>query len=276
MYWREQLALGRSLLIILFSTVLVSGSAALILLYRQHVAATRMRSPSFQVQVLVQTSSRKEALPSLYLEELLQLSQDRPTGLYQIDPATAEQRLKASPLIAEAHVRQLPPHTLFIDYDLREPVAYLADFTEVALDSKGVVIPVRPFRTPKQLPEIYLGDQDKITPWGQPIDSPRLTEALRLLNYLTDEEPIPHISIKRIDVSDGWAPYGRRQLLLLLEDQLTHVPQWLRLDPTRLETGWANYRLLRPRLLREIATQPGTYLIDLRLPHIAFWKREPA
>jgi hypothetical protein len=279
MNWREQLPLGRSLLIVFLSTLLISGTAALTLLYLEQLELQRSRDPDYQVRVLLQTSSRREPLPSLYLEELLGLSQDQPLGLYQMDLKEAQRRLLASPLIAAARLKRLPPDTLWVDYDVREPVAYLADFSEVALDAQGVAIPVRPFTTPKQLPEIYVGgiEASGVT-WGQPVDSIHIEPALQILRQLTEKQPISTL-IRRIDLADNWGSNG--QILVLVEDEVTsragtpcRAQQWLRLSSTCLEQGWNNYRALRPRLLEQFQAEPSTapILVDLRLPTIAYWK----
>jgi hypothetical protein len=282
MNWREEIPLNRSLLLIFFLTLLISGSAALALFYQQQLAVTRSRSPDYQLRILAQTSSRKESLPSVYLEELLGLSQDRPLSLYQLDTKEAERRLLASPLIASARVRHIPPHTLHVDYDVRDPVAYLADMSEVALDAQGIAIPVQPFTTPKKLPELYLGELEPSSiHWGQTVGSSRLDEALALLKLLTEQQSIPGALVRRIDMADAWLPWGRGQVLVLLEDEVTvstgaphRVQQWLRFNPHSIQSGWDNYRKMRPKLMEQMSKEPSTapILVDLRLPTLAYWR----
>ena len=49
---------------------------------------------------------------------------DPPTQLYAFDLKKAEQKLLASPLIANAKIKRLPPSALYIDYEVRKPLFY--------------------------------------------------------------------------------------------------------------------------------------------------------
>src|SRR5579872_2269935 len=117
----------------------------------------RLRSPAYRISAIIQTGPEKEALKTAYLAELLGLSADWPTQLYALNVKKAENLLLASPLISSAKVQRLSPSTLYIDYEVRKPVAWLADFNNTAIDAEGHLFPVDPFFPPKRLPELYLG-----------------------------------------------------------------------------------------------------------------------
>ena len=87
-----------------------------------------------------------------------------------------------SPLIKKASIKKIPPGTLYIEYQMRVPLAYLGDYTNTALDEEGYLFPFSPFFTPKKLPIIYLGLQQDDAQWGMTLkQDQRLQLAFDLL-----------------------------------------------------------------------------------------------
>ena len=125
-----------ALFYIFLSIVCVSGSSLLTWLYYQHMEEAQKRDPSNTILALVQTTPEPESLPTVYLAELLGLSVDHPTNLYAFKGKEAEQKLMRSPLIKEAAVRKIRPGTIHVDYRLRTPAAFLADYTNTVIDEK--------------------------------------------------------------------------------------------------------------------------------------------
>jgi hypothetical protein len=271
---------------ILILTLLISGSAALICLYTMYARYMRMKDSKYHIAAIVQTGPEKEELKSLYLAELLQLSIDKPTNLYLFNTKEAEKLLLKSPLIKEATVKKLPPAAIYIDYTVRQPIAFLGDFTNTAIDSDGVLLPFKPFFTPKRLPEIYLGlDQATVT-WGQPISDERAELALKLLKLINERccSKISHL--RRIDLSNVDADsYGQKQIVVILEDilekegsgktMLSIEPRILRLSTTDYEQGIEAYLAMRNYLLTQRKQQPATavvraeaMIVDLRIPRL--------
>src|SRR5206468_998734 len=80
-----------------------------------------------------------------------------PKNLYALDLKEAAKALLSSPLIRNAKVKRLPPNTLYVEYEVRKPVCWLADYKNVAIDQEGYLLPGAPFYPPQQMPEIYLG-----------------------------------------------------------------------------------------------------------------------
>lgn len=101
----------------------------------------------YRIVSIVQTGPEKEALKTACLAELLGLSSDQPTQLYAFNLKKGEAKLLASPLIASARLKRLPPSTLYIDYEVRKPIAWLADYKNTAIDASGHLFPVTPFST---------------------------------------------------------------------------------------------------------------------------------
>jgi hypothetical protein len=247
----------------------------------------KLQSPGYRITAILQTGAEKEALKTSYLAELLDLSVDCPTPLYALNEKKAEKLLLASPLIAHAKVKRLPPSTLYIDYEVRKPVAWLADFKNMAIDAKGFLFPVDPFFSPKRLPEIYLGVSADV---GWHIKSPLFDLALEILNFLETAPWKEGLRIQRIDVSNALAPsLGQREVVLFTEEELSiHrsdqevvciFPKILRLAPKDYTQQLCNFFSLRRSMMedykRQIATiqEGGRFaprIIDLRIPQLAF------
>src|SRR5262245_27517132 len=138
---KSQLPLRRALLWIAVITCLVSGSTGAGIWYYLHVKKIRMQDDAYRIIAIVQSGPQKETLRTVYLAELLSLSVDQPTNLYQFHLETAKKKLSASPLIKSAEIKKMKPGTLLIEYTSRAPVAFLGDFTNTALDDEGFLIP---------------------------------------------------------------------------------------------------------------------------------------
>ena len=145
-----RLSLVQSLLWIVGSTLFITGGTykALKFYHNQHKS-----SAHYFLCRIVQTGPQREALKTTYLAELMRISADRPVAVAAFDPAAAEKRLRYSPVIKEAEVKLIDPDTIYVDYTVRQPLAWLYDFENVALDEEGVPFPVSPFSLPKSFPK---------------------------------------------------------------------------------------------------------------------------
>ncbi len=255
-------------------------------LWNQH-RNERLRSEKYRIASIIQTGPEKEALKTVYLAELLGLSVDHPTQLYALDLKKAEAKLLSSPLIAHAKIRRMPPATLYIDYEVRKPVAWLADYKNMAVDKEGYLFPVAPFFSPKYLPEIYLGLTSSAS-WH--IKSPSFNLALQILQFLETAPWKEGLRIKRIDVSNAFAPsLGQREIVLFTEEELSFrqetnevlciFPKILRLAPKDYSQQLNNFFSLRRTMMEDYRRQladiktGGRFaprIVDLRIPQLAF------
>lgn len=247
----------------------------------------------YNISLIIQTGPQKEALRSLYLEELLGLSIDKPTNIYLFDEKEAKRKLLLSPVIEKAVVKKIKPSAIYIDYKVREPVALLYDLKNVAIDKKGNIFPVSPFFTPKNLPEIYLGDTsylEEMDFWQKPLLAENVLLALKLLKILTTQE-IP-FNIKRIDVSNIFASYGKREIVVILEHTLNVsqnekevalvFPRIIRLSLKDYQQQLGNYFILHNKMVSDYKKQIvikketpsiirfASKTIDLRISKLAF------
>lgn len=264
---------------IILSLLLVSGSVSGLLYYIKQIITERERDPKFNVVALAQKNSEKERLSTVYLAELLDLSRDHPSNLYQFNVKEGQHKLEDSPLIKEATIKKIKPGTLFIQYKMRLPIALLGDYTNTGIDEEGVLIPLHPFFSKKKLPVMHLGisafeDDDSGTEgergkWGNPVVSPRMELALELLHYLAFYCP-EKTELREIDVAKAFAlSYGQRQIVIVLEEkEKPNAKIILRLSTHNYKQELANFLALR--VLWNGKERGELSVIDLRIPHLAF------
>ncbi|MBS0621422.1 MAG: hypothetical protein JSR80_00465 [Verrucomicrobia bacterium] len=225
--------LHKALLLILSSTLIISGSAYALYFFSHKMQSSRASDPQFLIRNLAHCG----LLPTSYLATLLDLSVDAPTNLYAFDLSSGEKRLLANPYFETAHLSLEPPHTLRVDYQLYRPVARLLDQAFSALSSGGTLIP----STASTLPTLYLGGGD-----------PRLALAIF--------EKCPDASFVDVSCANSES-LGKRQIVVQIDGHL------LRITPGSIDGSFDNalgrYRRLKGSL-------PPLSVVDLRLEHLAF------
>ena len=292
---KEKIPLNQALFWILLSTLLVSGTAAIGFLYYQYIKEIHGSDDSYRIVAIMQTVPENEGLKTVYLAELLELSLDKPQNLYRFSTKDATRKLLSSPLIKEVHIKKIRPGTIYVDYAMRNPIAFVIDFSNTMIDGEKYLFPYKPFFTPKRLPEIYLGnsfaESKKESLWGVPLEGEHVDLALSLLNYLQKNFCNEICQVKRIDVSKAFASScGQREIILMLEEQVEQTikgkttrylfPRILRLNSENYMQGLANYVVLREHLARrELSSLPAsdnvlvtqaTRIFDMRLSQLAF------
>lgn len=290
----EKISFGKAILLIVLSVFLVSGSAFLGWAYLVHVRQLRAADDNYKVVAVIQTGPEKEALKTVYLEELLGLSVDRPFNLYSLDTQEMEKVLLESPLIKKVSVKKIKPGTLYIDYSIRQPVAYIGDYTNTAIDADRTLIPFKPFFTPKKIPEIYLGlDLPTQRLWGESVSGDRIILAFKLLDEISQLFSSEMTYIRKIDVSKAYADsYGQRQVVVVIEDWferefegrsiLCICPRILRLSTAHYHRELEYFMVLKDYFRQQemeqivddtlpvVKADPMT--IDMRIPQLAFFK----
>jgi hypothetical protein len=268
----------------------------------QKKKAERLLDKGYLISAIVQTGPEKEALPTSYLAEVLELSVDNPTNLFAFHLKQGEEKLHKAPCIAKAEIKRLAPNALYIDYEVRKPIASLGDYQNIAIDQEGFLFPIAPFFSPKELPEIYLGlpafgcGEDsfgrKGGAWQVPLRNAHLDLAIEILQFLQGSPWRDGLRVKRIDVSSAFSPsLGSREIVLFTEEDLIlyqgqeaiccTFPKTLRLSPKEYMQQMNNFFALRKNILDDYrkqmasATIPPTgrfasRIVDLRIPHLAF------
>lgn len=209
---------------------------------------------------IAQTGPQKEALPTDYLVEILDLPLNDPLSLTQLDLAKAQERLLSCPVIEKGTLCKKEGGILLIDYTLRTPIAFLADFQNLAIDKNGYSFPFDPFFTPKKIPSFYLGLNEELI---APIDK-KLTDLMfALLTSLEQAFPLAYPFQEYIDISKAFLPnLGRCEIIITLKTN-KGASHYLRLTPDNYLDQIARYELIDQRW-------EGNRTFDLRLDRLAF------
>lgn len=265
--------------------------------YYRFIQSRYSHNNAYHIVAIIQSCQNGEALKTSFLAEYLDLSMNRPKNLYAMNVKEIRNKLAALPMIKGVKVKKIPPGTLYIDYQLRIPTAYLSEISNTVIDEEGVPFPLNPFFTPKQLPEIYLGIDSLGNPsqldrlWGTRLPHKNLDLAFEFYHYVNTHYCSSSTRLRKIDVSECNAlSCGQREIVLMLEDRmekniegkqvLVVYPQILRLDPQDYKQGLANYGMLKTQLLdqspvlnkEKVISQP-LMTIDLRSSQLAFIRK---
>lgn len=219
------------------------------------------KAPYFQfgepIKALVQTSSHFAPLPTVYLAEVLNLSSDRPTLINNYNLDAAKERLFATSLIKSVHLKKILPDTLYIDYEVREPIASLGDYSNTVLDEEGMFFPLNPFYSLRTLPEIYLGANALPSPWGGKMQENHL-KIMREFFTLFGPKNISRLDLSYVESESA----GTRQIILILKNGVI-----LRLSTGNYTEEIHRYFLLVKEVLKK---EPSDYIVDLRIPDVAY------
>jgi hypothetical protein len=256
----------RSIAIIVSSIFIFSAATALSLRFFRNHQEKKILSDAYIITKIVQTGPEKEALPTVYLTELLDLSLDQPQRLYSFDEEERKQKILGSPVISEAKIKKVKPDTIYIDYTLRQPIAFLADFANTAIDGTGAVFPLTPFYTPKRLPEIYLG----LESYTSFIKGKKIDLAMSLLKLIYDYFPDSYTSLKWLDVSEAFSDsYGKREIVVIFQKEGGN--HYLRLNPKNYGGDLGSYLSLKEELWHDEIDR----VIDLRIAKLAYIEEHP-
>jgi hypothetical protein len=296
---KRQIPLKKAILSILYSMITVTSIASIALFIYLYILKQRENDPSYNIEIIIQTGPKKEALSSAYLAELMHLAGDEKTNLYKFRTSRAEKQLLTSPLIKKAKVKKIFPDTVFVDYTARLPMALLYDYPNTAVDEEGFIFPISPFFTPKKLPEVYLGlmpfgyTEDEFGAkggnWNESIKGSEANLAFNIINLFSEHKDI---ELLRVDVSNAFSDsWGRREVVLVIndvdyasiDDRLVTLffPRILRLGTQNYAEDIKKYCLFKDVLKDEakkkidlknagnIVKFPGL-IIDLRIQDLAY------
>ncbi|WP_213106392.1 cell division protein FtsQ/DivIB [Candidatus Protochlamydia amoebophila] len=280
-YPNPEIPFKRACLWILLSSLLISGSALMGWLYYQSAKEKRLRGGQYQIVAIVQETPHQESLKTGYLAELLELSLDQPANLYLFDSFEGEKKLLKSPLIKKVSIKKIRPGTLYIQYEMRSPIAYVGDYSNTAIDEDGILFPFRPFFTPKSIPTFYLGLSEHEGKWGVALQNVDRLQLARNVLKIFKEVATREIAVKQIDVAEAYADsYGQRQIVVKLEDRKDFLSRHisaetlLRLNPEHYKQNIVNFFSLDKVLNVKSKINNGMTIIDLRIPHLAFYSQD--
>ncbi len=252
----------KAILTIAISTLLVSGSVATFLLFFRLQEVFHQKNEAYNIQKIVQTGVQYEALKTLFLAEILELSSDHPTNIFDFDVQEGANKLLSTHVIEKVDIKKVKPATLYIDYEVRSPLAHLGELSNTLVDREGVLFPEHPFYSPKKIPTLYLGGKE--LRWGEKIDSTKLSLANAILETLNGL----HVTLVDLSLADA-KTLGTREIVVMVQHK--KALHTLRLPTERWAEALHHYTLLVKSVL---STSPQSTIIDLRLVDMAFLGNE--
>ncbi len=261
----EKIPLKKALSYVALSVIIIWGSLLTAWLIHRAILVKRSSDPRYTIVALVQTSQGQHTLQNWQISELLDLSRDRPQNLYKFDTKEAEARLMNNSCFQRATVRRQPPGIILVDYLLREPVAHLGEYSNVAVDKELFPFALRPFFTPKNLPVLFIGANDLC--YFSPLASDEAQLAFKVLDAAQKAIPYP---IKSIDTRNAYKRNaGLQEVIVVINEG--EKERFLRMKPCAFEKTLKEYALLQPTFASINQASP-TQIVDLRTPSIALVK----
>lgn len=134
----------KSFLIVLLTTFLFWGPIFSFWFYKQG----EERAPE-EIAKIATLSSSSEELKTEAIVEWLNLSVEKKMTLETFNLREGVQNLLKSLVILQAKIYKLPPSALVVSYTLREPLAYVLNWKNCAVDEAGVLFPLPHFSLQK-------------------------------------------------------------------------------------------------------------------------------
>ncbi len=291
---KKKLKLSHAIFWIISSTMIFSGMNYYGYTHFKKWKKNRINNEKFNISMVVQTGPEKEQLKTETLIEILDLSVDKPHNLFSFDCEKAEEKLLNCPIIKTATVKKIKPSTLYIDYEIRKPLALIYDFENLAVDNEGFIFPVQPFLSCENLPEIFLNLEEMDESFfNKPIENQGLYLAIDIINIFKTSGFSDLVNLKNIDISRAFLySYGKKEIILTIEEELLVdknqkqvlciFPRILRLGIKNYMDQLSNYLSLRDKMQKDYLTQIesikdvennivfDTKVIDLRISKLAF------
>lgn len=227
----------------------------------KYVKEFQIQKKQHDIQILVQTGPIYEALNSLFLEEILDLSSDRPSNLFTFDLKEAKQKLLDSHIIQQVELKKIKPNIVMVDYALRKPVGFLGEFANTAWDEEGKLFPFFPYFRPRHLPKVYFGGGDSESLWGTTLDKGKLQLAMHLLASLSGY-PIESMDLSWIDHPS----LGKKEMIVVVNYQ--PYQHFLRIPVHNFDEAIHRYGMLH---FYHYIDKEHSVIVDLRFPQMAFF-----
>jgi len=259
----KKFTLFQSLCWIILPTLFFTPFLYMSVRYGQKTWKEHRTLAKYNITSIIQTSSTKRALNSAFFAERLGLSVDQVQNIYKFDAKAAQNRLLETALIKNVKVVKEYPDTLYIEYDMRIPIARIGEYENVAIDEEHTLFPLSPFFSRTKIPEIYLGHDQSLIKYNTKLEDEKLNAALLIIDQIKKELKNDAIHIEKVDVCRiDAASYGSREAIVVIK--LPEGRHYLRLQIKDLEKKLANYASLKPIL------DQGDKVIDLRIENIAY------
>lgn len=238
--------LGSKTATILIATVLFWASVVSVYAFHQRKVSERRGQDAYKIASIASVARSIDALPHCILASLLDLSES--SCLYDEKIGRWEQ----CPAILHARTWPMPPHTIGVEYKLREPAASLGGVKNIALDDRGIVFFIAPFFAPKRLPllNIDLGAAETLTQVQQAVaHSKEAFIGTLLIKKLSCLATKLRLTLSLVDMS-SWAEanFFRKEVILAFSHPL--MPEkmlYIRIHPKYLQQSVEQLEILLPK-----------------------------
>lgn len=235
----------------------------------RYLYVKKLTDKEYVIDTIIQTGPEKGALLSVFLSQILDLSIDKPQNFFLFDEKQATEKLSCVPMIQSAVVRKERPNRVYIDYSIRQPIANIGDFTNIAIDLEKKLFPLVPFYSPKRLPEFYLG----IKEYKSELSGKEIDLAFSVFFALKKAHFERNICIEKIDVSNAFSnSYGKREIVVVLVEEKRKI--YLRLSPRSYFLEINNYLSMNQQL-QSSSNSNIDQVVDLRISKLAYMEEYP-
>lgn len=216
---------------IIFSCIVISGSAAAALFFWQSHYEKNAADAQYTLQKLV---TNNHVAPLSYFSQVLALQNE--TNLYRFSTTAAEKKLLELPFLKKVSIKKKYPDTLVIDYQMRIPIFELNE--GMLIDEEGVVFSNVFFEDNEKLPKVVFTQMEGF----------ELAKKICAALGPVDE----------MDLTNAFAPrMGKREVVVVVGNKTLRLPT----------AGWERalhaYEKIRGSL------EPESLRLDLRLENIA-------
>lgn len=283
----KKMPLPQALAWIVGSTFLFTGSSYSLWRYHLQEKQVHLSKQEDVIKKIIQTGPHRDHLSTQYLAYFLELFVDQPKQRKSIHVKDEEKKLLSLPMVKEAHISVLVPDTLYIDYTMREPFAFIDDYENLAVDENGYLFPFAPFYSPKKLPQIFLGktliNLEESLFFKEPLQEPSFLLGVEILRALQSIALQEGFFVKKIDLSRySEKSLGQQEIIIEIasedyddsDQNPTGHLHYLRVSPQHYAAQLGNYIILRKELMayskQEEKNPLEKKMIDLRVLGSAF------
>ncbi len=239
----------------------------------------KAHDPQYVIRSIVPRCHSTQCLQTKHLLEMLGLSQDRLVNRYAIKKSILLKKLYDWPVIKHAYVTFLDPAVVVVDYTLREPIAVIGNIENGAVDEERRLLPLTPYFSSDNLPEIILGnfDASQEFSWGRPLVGGSIDQALEVLHEWKQRYRVSGMRLLSIDVEKADSLSADREIVLHLacdRDYFVRLnaEEWKRgielfffLYPVHIESAVG---LTKQKQAEKQADVLPCVVVDLRLPSL--------
>ncbi len=256
--------LSKSVAFITFSILTLSTATFVVSEFFYEISINKMLDAKYQIDTIIQRGLVREALPTIFFAEILGLSYDKVTNFFTFDERVAEKKILSNNVIKYVNVKKIKPNIIYIDYEVRQPIAVIADFSNRAIDDEAFIFQLAPYFPVMKLPSIYLG----INKIDEDLVNERVNLAFHIMKII-EYALLPHdITLEYIDLSRVSHPsYGKREIVVIFE--VSCRKHYLRLNVKNYSKDLGNYLSIKDKI-NDQEWKRVDKVIDMRINKLAY------